>query len=567
MSDASETKDSAYDLWLRTFRGDISITTFEAKVDEEEKVSDTGRLEVRVLGHEVQEKSYGGLKNVVMYQLSWQRWKNENDTNPETGAVQRRYSDFDWLREILTTRYRGMLVPPLPSKKLIVSENFLNERQEGLQFFLNEVSANAFLSNDHTVALFLKHGAEVALGGTPNSAAKAEWSDIKSGILTDERKANLVQSLRMSVQVDDSLGKATTSSRCSPGYRGWQALVDSLPAVPNWDPFATTDQVNMHGLQAQMKMDHKLHTSTVTCTASVKQFEESIGTLAKKHAALSSIISHDPIKSKDERRLVNLAKEVSLIVRLIAVDGWAGWGHDVRMQLRGASKFLHAATSRCARLTEAMVELIQSHKQMCAGLRAVRARLNKNKETQQSMEANPEANNSGFRKYIPSKDLETVTHEIMRDSRAVSTGTAIAGREMKAIWFLELSRYQKTVANICRRSFALYGALRLQLAKDANIRWTQLLKNLKCDDSAEFALTGTISEPSAALVLPLTVDGLPQRHRSNTDVPLEGDGDDDSAMDAACKEVDDDAEAGGVNGAIKSMSEDADADGAIGDEI
>eukprot|EP00939_MAST-03C_sp_MAST-3C-sp1_P003124 g3124.t1 len=556
----SDEDNDAYNLWLQTFRGDISITSFEAKVDEEEEVPKSGRLEVRILGHEVVEKSYGGLKNVVVFQLSWQRWKDENDTNPDTGVVQRRYSDFDWLREVLTLRYRGMLVPPLPEKKIVVSEDFLKRRQEELQFFLNELCANAFLACDHSFALFLKHGAEVALGGVPNSAAKTEWTEIKGGILTDEKKANLVQSLRIGVRVDESLGKATTSSRCSPGYRGWLALVDGLPPVPEWDPFMTNDKINLHGLNEQLKIERAVENAVAAETLTAKNHEKQIGKLAKKHAALATALGHDPIKSADEQRLANLANEICHVTRLLAIDGWASWAHDYRMEILGAKKFLRSAASRCSRVTESMVELIETHKALCAGLQAVQARLQKNKSSQKRMEANPEANNSGFRKYIPSKGLEEITQDIMQDSRAVSTATALAGREIKAIWHLELARYRATIANICRRGFALYGSLRLQLAKDANIRWNALLKNLKCDESSEFGLAGTISEPSVAMILPLTVEGLPKRHRADTDVPMADDDDMDAAVASSSKEEGDASGSGGVGGAIRSMAAD-DADG------
>jgi len=149
------------------FRGELSISTFEVKVkDENDGIKEIKgkRLEVRILGHEVAEKSFGGLKNVVTYQLSWQFWKDENDTSPLTGAVLRRYSDFDWLRDILRLRYRGMLIPPLPEKKMLGgSDDFLDFRMGELQFFLNEIVANPFLMCDHALALFLRHGAEVSV--------------------------------------------------------------------------------------------------------------------------------------------------------------------------------------------------------------------------------------------------------------------------------------------------------------------------------------------------------------------------------------------------------------------
>ena len=89
---------------MKMFRGELSISTFEVKVKDDRDEADEmkgKRLEVRILGHNVTEKSFAGLKNVITYQLSWQFWKDENDTSPLTGAVQRRYSDFVWIRDVL----------------------------------------------------------------------------------------------------------------------------------------------------------------------------------------------------------------------------------------------------------------------------------------------------------------------------------------------------------------------------------------------------------------------------------------------------------------------------------
>uniref|UniRef100_A0A3B5JXT4 Sorting nexin 3 n=2 Tax=Takifugu TaxID=31032 RepID=A0A3B5JXT4_TAKRU len=62
-------------------------------------------------------------------------------------CVQRRYSDFEWLRAELE-RESKVVVPPLPGKALfrqfpfrgddgIFEENFIEERRQGLEQFLN----------------------------------------------------------------------------------------------------------------------------------------------------------------------------------------------------------------------------------------------------------------------------------------------------------------------------------------------------------------------------------------------------------------------------------------------
>jgi hypothetical protein len=58
--------------------------------------------------------------------------------------VDRRYSDFDWLTNILGERYAGMFVGTMPEKRLIDSnaDSIINERLAGLTDFLNEVLQN-----------------------------------------------------------------------------------------------------------------------------------------------------------------------------------------------------------------------------------------------------------------------------------------------------------------------------------------------------------------------------------------------------------------------------------------
>lgn len=566
----------SYALWLKMFRGEISISTFEVQVrDEADTIGEQmrGRMEARILGHEVAETTYGGLKNVTTYQISWQYWKDENDTDPQNGTVSRRYSDFDWLREIMCMRYRGMLVPPLPEKRVLNSSHaFLESRMSGLQFFLNEVVANPFLVCDHALALFLRHGAGVGHGGKTNASAKQEWDQVKGGILTDERNANIINcSTPLRLKVDASLGKPTTSSRCSPGYHAWSSHVDKLAPVPDWSADQDgADKIPIIQLRNNLKIQKNVAAAAKSYAEGVAHLETCVSKLAKKHASSATIYGHDPLKSDDERRLANLAKELSQVSRIIAVDGWASWAHDIRAQIQLTKRFVTTALERSMLITEALIELIDQHHYTRQGLAAVAERLRKSKSTQKDLEANPPSNRTGLQKYIPHADLEDVNESIMRDSRAVSTATAIAGREMKAIWWLELGRYRRCQAELFRKSFAIYASMRAQMAKDAAQRWKSIVKNMRCDESAEFALTGTISEPSAALALPLTVRGLPKRHRSATDVPMNASGDNNEEVDDDAKEEDDSEDArrsGGADGAFQSMAEDAEDTLFEGDDV
>ncbi|CDO92995.1 unnamed protein product [Kluyveromyces dobzhanskii CBS 2104] len=81
------------------------------------------------------------------------------NTDPsDDRTVVRRYSDFDWLQDVLLKRYPFRMVPELPPKR-IGSQNadplFLAKRRKGLSRFINLVMKHPSLKNDDLVLTFL----------------------------------------------------------------------------------------------------------------------------------------------------------------------------------------------------------------------------------------------------------------------------------------------------------------------------------------------------------------------------------------------------------------------------
>lgn len=74
------------------------------------------------------------------------------------GCVIRRYSDFNWLREVLLKKYPFRMIPELPPKR-IGSQNsdpiFLLKRCDGLNRFLNLIMKHPILKDDDLVLTFL----------------------------------------------------------------------------------------------------------------------------------------------------------------------------------------------------------------------------------------------------------------------------------------------------------------------------------------------------------------------------------------------------------------------------
>ena len=72
--------------------------------------------------------------------------------------VNRRYSDFIWLREILISLFPTVLIPQLPKKKIgnrRFEEDFVEKRLKGLQNFLDELLSNEVLKTADPLKTFL----------------------------------------------------------------------------------------------------------------------------------------------------------------------------------------------------------------------------------------------------------------------------------------------------------------------------------------------------------------------------------------------------------------------------
>ena len=72
--------------------------------------------------------------------------------------VNRRYSDFVWLREALCSLFPTTFIPQLPKKKMgnrRFEDDFIEKRLKGLQFFLDEILKNEILKSADPLITFL----------------------------------------------------------------------------------------------------------------------------------------------------------------------------------------------------------------------------------------------------------------------------------------------------------------------------------------------------------------------------------------------------------------------------
>ena len=72
--------------------------------------------------------------------------------------VNRRYSDFDWLRTILCKFFPRILIPPIPGKKVgnrRFEQDFIEKRMKFLQIFIDEIMKNETLKSSEALYAFL----------------------------------------------------------------------------------------------------------------------------------------------------------------------------------------------------------------------------------------------------------------------------------------------------------------------------------------------------------------------------------------------------------------------------
>ena len=88
------------------------------------------------------EKNDGGFfsKSYITYRVT---------TTPFNFEVRRRYSDFEWLRQILYEQFPAFIIPPIPFKNFSdrFNDEFIDKRMRYLQQFISSIDYNKVLSS------------------------------------------------------------------------------------------------------------------------------------------------------------------------------------------------------------------------------------------------------------------------------------------------------------------------------------------------------------------------------------------------------------------------------------
>uniref|UniRef100_A0A2I2YIF7 Sorting nexin 3 n=1 Tax=Gorilla gorilla gorilla TaxID=9595 RepID=A0A2I2YIF7_GORGO len=129
-----------------------------------ETVADTRRL---ITKPQNLNDAYGPPSNFLEIDTNLPIFKLKEST------VRRRYSDFEWLRSELErekSKVRmiyNVVVPPLPGKAFlrqlpfrgddgIFDDNFIEERKQGLEQFINKVAGHPLAQNERCLHMFLQ---------------------------------------------------------------------------------------------------------------------------------------------------------------------------------------------------------------------------------------------------------------------------------------------------------------------------------------------------------------------------------------------------------------------------
>ena len=126
----------------------IDVYTKPAKLLPSTVLSESDKLQITVADHEIVHKGLLS-SNYVVYKIV---------TKPMDWCVCRRYSDFTWLRDILSKLFPAHCMPPQPPKKTrgLLQSATLHKRQAYLQRFMDSIRRNPVFLRCEILVHFLR---------------------------------------------------------------------------------------------------------------------------------------------------------------------------------------------------------------------------------------------------------------------------------------------------------------------------------------------------------------------------------------------------------------------------
>ncbi|GAB5030797.1 sorting nexin [Nannochloropsis oceanica] len=188
-------------------------------------------------------KTSGGLfsaREVMTYAVCVQGGNSFESPRPfPKHGVRHRYSDFEALSRGLQRRFgtEGMLIPPLPPKGLRKKHDvdFIKQRMNGLQFFMEGIAASPFLFHDILTQKFLKR---TTTEGAGSIVAILDEGDNSVGQIIP-----LPSSSSSSKPPSSPLSSASMAAMHNQGYIQWTEFLSSFVLPP--DPDVMVEKVRI----------------------------------------------------------------------------------------------------------------------------------------------------------------------------------------------------------------------------------------------------------------------------------------------------------------------------------
>ena len=137
-------------------------------------------------------------------------------TTYAVGDVRRRYSDFEWLYNVLCARYKCLVVPSIPPKGGITGggEAFIKNRIQGFERFLERLSLSPYLKGDSAVKHFLDAGYE----GKKWDALKKQLSTEAAGNYADRSGIGQFRARANALAAGEAAGNETNDNAVMDAY-------------------------------------------------------------------------------------------------------------------------------------------------------------------------------------------------------------------------------------------------------------------------------------------------------------------------------------------------------------
>jgi hypothetical protein len=171
-------------------------------------------------------------------------------SSEKTGAnVRRRYSDFEWLSQNLSSRYIGLLLPSMPQKKVSSTKDdknskFIRSRMRGLNIFMEQLELLPFVRGDPALEAFIsvsdKSGWESAKKGMadqPVCPGLQKWKESAGNVTLPDNAERIIVDMGQQLKPLESylLSAATAAGKLHEKSASYARELNSLKSgIAEW---------------------------------------------------------------------------------------------------------------------------------------------------------------------------------------------------------------------------------------------------------------------------------------------------------------------------------------------